>query len=313
VCPLSQGSKYYNTISSSRFLAQNYHHPVLCIDRYLYTSHHSHPAILNVILQEESCQAELREGNSLYGPEYAVKESGRPFTRPLRCGPGLICTGDVEPTPYTCVKARPPNVCYQGPWWNSTWCKVGGGAGGEYPTGLPQDVLEEAAAALILQFAQDNLKPSQPEFWTSEMTNRTRAEGSNIVETLWPPQYRATTTFPLSTIPNPYASGPVYSAAWNSTASEASTIMAQTPKVWSTVHSLIHNTNDPMSNKQVWASRALALFLVQNFQCGDCRGFFHTDIIEVIGIPPDSSVRQNHQRWWWRAHNMVSEHTAATR
>jgi hypothetical protein len=33
--------------------------------------------------------------------------------RPLLCGPGLVCTGNVQPMPNTCVKVRPPNTCYQ--------------------------------------------------------------------------------------------------------------------------------------------------------------------------------------------------------
>ena len=47
-------------------------------------------------------------------PQYVVDaHSGRPPQRPLLCGPGLVCTGDVEPMPNTCVKIRPPNTCYQ--------------------------------------------------------------------------------------------------------------------------------------------------------------------------------------------------------
>jgi hypothetical protein len=47
-------------------------------------------------------------------PHYVVSEvDGRPPVRPMLCGPGLVCTGDVQPTPYTCVKVRPPNTCYQ--------------------------------------------------------------------------------------------------------------------------------------------------------------------------------------------------------
>lgn len=47
-------------------------------------------------------------------PHYVVDEShGRPPVRPQLCGPGLVCTGDVEPLPHTCVKVRPPNTCFQ--------------------------------------------------------------------------------------------------------------------------------------------------------------------------------------------------------
>ena len=54
----------------------------------------------------------------LLSPQYAAStRDGRPPLRPLLCGPGLHCTGDAPPTPNTCVKARPSNVCFQGPWW----------------------------------------------------------------------------------------------------------------------------------------------------------------------------------------------------
>jgi hypothetical protein len=45
--------------------------------------------------------------HSLQGltPQYVVSEKdGRPPARPLLCSPGLVCTGDVEPMPNTCVK-----------------------------------------------------------------------------------------------------------------------------------------------------------------------------------------------------------------
>lgn len=45
--------------------------------------------------------------HSLQGltPQYVVSgKDGRPPARPLLCTPGLVCTGDVEPMPNTCVK-----------------------------------------------------------------------------------------------------------------------------------------------------------------------------------------------------------------
>jgi len=55
------------------------------------------------------------------------------------------------------------------------------------------------------------------------------------------------------------------------------------------------------------------MFLLENFQCGDCRGSWSAEVLAHIGLPPDSSSREEHQKWWWKAHNMVSEHTASTR
>jgi hypothetical protein len=54
------------------------------------------------------------DGDDDVFPHFVVDvEHGRPPVRPLLCGPGLVCTGDVNPMPNTCVKIRPPNICYQ--------------------------------------------------------------------------------------------------------------------------------------------------------------------------------------------------------
>jgi hypothetical protein len=36
-------------------------------------------------------------------------------------------------------------------------------------------------------------------------------------------------------------------------------------------------------------------------------------VLNAIGLPPDTTEREAHKRWWWMAHNMASEHSAATR
>lgn len=62
--------------------------------------------------------------NSKLNPEYKRRPNGQVFERPLVCdprgGPGgskLTCTGpDFDVLPNTCVVARPPNVCFSGPW-----------------------------------------------------------------------------------------------------------------------------------------------------------------------------------------------------
>ena len=262
--------------------------------------------------EHESCQEEIQINHAMFGPEYAVRPNGKPFSRPLRCRPDLVCTGDVEPLPHTCVKKRPPNVCYSGPWWNSTWCKVGGGAGGEYETGLPLEALKDAATSLLLQLPQEHMVATEASFWYSVEGNRSREIIQNIVETLWPEVYRPQTTFPIP-VPDPRSTGPPYTAAWNETAAHVGSLLAQTPRVWSTIHSLITNTKELMDPPQIQASQALALFLAQSFICPDCRGFWRIDVLDVIGLPPSSNDREDHIKWWWKAHNMVSEHTAATR
>jgi hypothetical protein len=263
----------------------------------------------------ESCVEDFQ--GELFGPMYPVRRNDGGLLSPSLAvcdkSKGLICTGDNGPTPHTCVKRRPANICFLGPWWDSSWCKVGGGAGGEeYTTGLPQAVLEEAAASFILQMPQEHLVATDADYWYSAEGNRTREIAQNIVRELWPAVYRPTTEFPIP-YPDPRLTGPPYTAAWNETAVQAQSIMFQTPKVWSTVHMLIANLEPTLTASQVQASQAMAMFLAQNFNCPDCRGFWRADVLNFIGMPPATTEQAAHEHWWWLAHNMVSGHTASTR
>jgi hypothetical protein len=44
-----------------------------------------------------------------------------------------------------------------------------------------------------------------------------------------------------------------------------------------------------------------------------CLGFWGNLVVNEMGLPPDSTSREVHVRWWYDAHNAVSEHSAATR
>jgi len=37
------------------------------------------------------------------------------------------------------------------------------------------------------------------------------------------------------------------------------------------------------------------------------RGMWANYVLNALGLPPSSSSRLDHMRWWWRAHNMVSD------
>ena len=262
----------------------------------------------------ESCVEESHDPLGI-GPMYAVRRTDGGLLSPNLAvcdrNKGLTCTGDNLPTPHTCVKRRPPNVCFRGPWWDSSWCKVGGGAGAEFHYGLSQSALEEAAASFAIQLPQEHMVAKDANFWYSAVGNQTREIAQNLLQTLWPAAY-SSTSFPIS-YPDPRLTGPPYTEAWNQTASQAQSIMIQTPKVWSTVHMLIANLPATMSADQVKASQALAQFLAFNFICPDCRGFWRTDVLNFIGGPPSTTEQAAHEHWWWLAHNMVSEHTASTR
>ena len=64
--------------------------------------------------EQQSCVADIGTLDGTFGPHYVVDARGRPPVAPLVCGPGLACTGpDFFVLPNTCVRVRPPRVCYQ--------------------------------------------------------------------------------------------------------------------------------------------------------------------------------------------------------
>lgn len=76
---------------------------------------------------DQSCNAYIGGGSAV--PHYAVDPgTGSPPARPLLCAPGLVCTGEVQPVPHTCVRARPRDTCYQVRRAAAEWAAGWGGA-----------------------------------------------------------------------------------------------------------------------------------------------------------------------------------------
>lgn len=59
-------------------------------------------------------------------------------------------------------------------------------------------------------------------------------------------------------------------------------------KIWSLVHLLVHNQPSPLTRERVQGFQAIAAFLLENFWCDDCRGFFYGGIVARYGMPPDT-------------------------
>jgi len=64
-------------------------------------------------------------------------------------------------------------------------------------------------------------------------------------------------------------------------------------KVWSLVHLLVHNQPSPLTRERVQGIQAIAAFLLENFWCDDCRGFFYGGIVARYGMPPDTMGKYN--------------------
>ena len=259
--------------------------------------------------EQQSCTATLAPDASPLGPAYhASPVDGSPPARELVCAPGLACTGAGGPLPHTCVKRRPRDVCYQGPWWDSSWCPraVHGAASGGLP--LP-DLLAAAAGVLASAPVEVYGSPSNPRFWSAPRARDARARAAAWLEALWPDRYRPHTSFPLR-LPEPR--GAPRSREWNVSAAPTVALFRQVGRVWAALHTCIHNAPPTLRPAQVAASRAAAVWLRQHVSCCNCRGFFSA-LLSTEGLPPASSDRDAHARWWWRVHNAVAEHAASTR
>jgi len=123
----------------------------------------------------------------------------------LECKSGLVCTGkDFDVLPNTCVKARPADLCYAGPWWDSTKCPRTEGpaprpsdatqAGSEERCGggMSQEQAEEALKATMLLIAGEVAFPGTCRYWTGPSSGwhvraqNTRKAIYDVFEALWP-------------------------------------------------------------------------------------------------------------------------------
>ncbi|KAL7006377.1 hypothetical protein EMMF5_004030 [Cystobasidiomycetes sp. EMM_F5] len=264
-----------------------------------------------------------------FGLSFKRQEDGKPFARPLVCGPGLVCTGpDYEVSPSTCLPQRPKDICYSGPWWDSTECPRT--ASNTSKGGLNQTLAIAALHRFILLFPGEVASPGDCAFWNRNTSlgaqvYDTQKKSYNIAAALWP-------THLIGAIPSfndvvkaagdPNSLGSTQDCTKQAEISgsnialalaRAGTLSAQPNQVWSMIHFLAHNQQNPLSAKQVAAFRALAGHLSENFWCDDCRGFFTVGIVGRYGLPPQSTNPEEHAQYWWYGHNVASEHTSSSR
>jgi hypothetical protein len=264
-----------------------------------------------------------------FGLSYKREDDGRPFPRPLVCGPGLTCTSaDFEVRPSTCVEQRPMDKCFAGPWWDSSQCPRTDASAPK--GGLSKELAMEALKRVMLLYPGEVASAGDCAFWDRNTTLGasvldTQRKFYSIAAALWPTHlFDPLPSFDevMKLIPNPNLLGSSQDCLKQASTedsniaealAQAGTLSSQPNQVWSMVHFLMHNQQSPMTPKQVAASRALAGHLSESFWCDDCRGFFTIGIIGRYGLPPQSSNPEDHARYWWFGHNVASEHVATTR
>lgn len=260
--------------------------------------------------------------------DYAL---GGSMDRPLACAPGLVCTGaDFDVLPSTCVKARPQDLCYAGPWWDSTECPRTNRTAPR--RGLDSDLAKRALQIALLLYPGEVQAPSSCAFWGDQHVEAVRRQGYKIFKALWPEKHVGSYPTYAEVEKDFFKMHGVNLLAMNMTECKQATEVEQDEQsdfakalatanlwaskpnmVWSLIHFVMHNQPEPMSRRAVDASRALASHLSENFWCNDCRGFFTIGVLSEYGLPPSEADGDAHARYWNLGHNVASEHVATTR
>lgn len=254
--------------------------------------------------------------------------NGGTMERPLACGPNLVCTGPTfDVLPSTCVKARPRDVCYTGPWWDSSRCP----RTSMRTPGMSRDWAIESLQTAFLLFPGEVASPMTCKYWTgsfSTFTQGVRNVTYNIFQALWPRhlvgEYPTLdqlyqhmwnqTDLDLAALkPEECAAGAEVDGRISKALAMVGSWSHRPNLLWSLIHFVMHNQPSPMSSQAVAASEALANHLSENFWCNDCRGFFTIGVLGTVGLPPKSSQGEEHARYWNLGHNIASEHVATTR
>ena len=270
-------------------------------------------------------------------PRYKLDPKGFPMERPLACAPNLACTApNFNVLPSTCVQKRPKDICYYGPWWDSSDCPR---AKTRAP-GLSYNLTVDAMISAAMLYPSEIASQGSCAYWdrttsVGRSVLLVRQQVYRIASELWPSHVLKASPPSLETLsrllPDPFeylvkvrgmtrekASemcpklAQLKSSRVAKLLAEAQVLASQPNKVWSLVHFLTFNLLEVQIHQKGLASQALASLLAQNFWCNDCRSFFQVGVIEQFGLPPLGSGIEI-ARWWHHAHNVASEHVATTR
>ncbi|CAE7453536.1 Khsrp, partial [Symbiodinium sp. CCMP2456] len=267
----------------------------------------------------------VRRAQSQSGTSYP---NGGTLERPLACAPGLVCTGpSFDVLPSTCVRERPPDVCYAGPWWDSSRCPR---TSMQTPGMSTYWALESLQTAFLI-FPGEVASAMTCKYWTGPMgplTAEVRKVTHNTFKALWPAHlagecptldelyasmWRQTGIDLVALTPEECAAGEVSDGRIAEALALVGSWTHRPNLLWSLIHFAMHNQPSPMSRNAVAASIALASHLSENFWCNDCRGFFTVGLLSEVGLPPQSTDGEEHARYWNHGHNIASEHVASTR
>jgi len=255
---------------------------------------------------------------------------GGSLDRPLACAPGLVCTGpDYEVLPSTCVKARPANLCFAGPWWDSSRCPRTHVEWYDTQGGMNRSWAIESLRSSLLLYPGEVDSASSCTFWNSPHVAAAVESMYSIIGALWPSHIVGPYPSLKALKENLWKHGDINLATLEKERCVVESNVKHSPiadalataghwaarpnLVWSLIHFVMHNQPAPMPRSAVEASQALATHLSENFWCNDCRGFFTIGVLSAYGMPPDVADGEAHARYWNLGHNVASEHVATTR
>mmetsp|Transcript_24956 Transcript_24956/g.27909 ORF Transcript_24956/g.27909 Transcript_24956/m.27909 type:complete len:593 (-) Transcript_24956:44-1822(-) len=282
----------------------------------------------------QSCVPQSVETNTMtsVGPKMV---SGKQFKRPLLCDTtkGLHCTSsDFDVLPSTCVQERPQDICFHGPWYDSSICprtetKVSGGMDYEWTL--------KTVRNFLLLFHTDTVLPTHCNYWdrstpTGQAAYNARVDSYAIVAALWPthlggdfaslglPSFdQFEEEFILPNVPwdkcDAGSKDPDKNACETNILAMLGIATERANYIWSLIHFMMHNQPDSMNANRIAASRQLAVHLSTNFWCSNCRTYFTVGVLETFGLPPNSNNPEDHAKYWNFGHNIAGEHVSTTR
>merc|ERR1711988_1355037 len=93
---------------------------------------------------------------------------------------------DYEVLPSTCVKERPANLCYAGPWWDSSRCPRTQVEWYDTQAGMNRSWAIEALRSSLILYPGEVDHASSCTFWQSPHVAAARDSMYEIIGALWP-------------------------------------------------------------------------------------------------------------------------------
>jgi len=286
----------------------------------------------------ESCTADLSENSppsvlpgldayDFVAPGYI--HEGKPLgsfvKRATRCGPSLICTGEVVPSlPATCVQHRKPPQGQDLPTrgnlqsWGRRMLRMGARnmqntvknipPSEQRDQGVTRDTIHQGVNLILSALWRLDLWGTFEVLRVDETHDELCCNWDNYTAKLSEYQLNRTIEFRNVLFPNDPVRGNPPPCVW---CQFDGAYNDENPSVWSLLHALTFNLPETVSEQQYQVLRSIPLWLREHLSCSLCRSHIKEHLIE-LGVP-ESHMGVDWAHYFWRTHNVVNEQSEVTR